>query len=57
VKQSDRLTLGTMMDSIKRVVVLLDAEPDGADTVDLVLPEFQMVCLLYSTLFNLTFVL
>lgn len=57
MKQSDRLTLGTMMDSIKRVVVLLDAEPDGADTVDLVLPEFQMVCLLYSTLFNLTFVL
>jgi hypothetical protein len=47
VKQSDRLTLGTMIYSIKRVVVFLDAEPDGVDTVDLVLPEFQMVCLSY----------
>jgi hypothetical protein len=34
-----------MIDSVKRVVVFLDAEPDGADTVDLVLPEFQMVYL------------
>ncbi|KAJ7921154.1 hypothetical protein B0H13DRAFT_2318726 [Mycena leptocephala] len=29
--------------SVKRVVIFPDAEPGGADTVDLVLPEFQMI--------------
>ncbi|KAJ7098940.1 PLC-like phosphodiesterase [Mycena epipterygia] len=43
VKQSDWPTLGSMIDSGKRVVVFLDAGADGADAVDFILPEFQMI--------------
>lgn len=46
VKQSDWPTLGDMIASGRRVVVFLDA---GADTtqVNFILPEFQMVRILY----------
>ncbi|KAJ7697687.1 PLC-like phosphodiesterase [Mycena rosella] len=43
VKQSDWPTLGSMIDSGKRVVVFLDAGADGADSVDFIMPEFQMI--------------
>ncbi|KAJ7496453.1 PLC-like phosphodiesterase [Mycena latifolia] len=43
VKQADWPTLGEMIDSGKRVVVFLDAGADGADSVDFILPEFQMI--------------
>ncbi|KAJ7838093.1 PLC-like phosphodiesterase [Mycena olivaceomarginata] len=40
VKQSDWPTLGSMVDSGKRVVVFLNAGADGADAVPFILPEF-----------------
>ncbi|KAJ7764694.1 PLC-like phosphodiesterase [Mycena metata] len=43
VKQSDWPTLGSMIDSGKRLVVFMDAGADGADAVDFIMPEFQMV--------------
>ncbi|KAJ7907654.1 hypothetical protein B0H13DRAFT_1879386 [Mycena leptocephala] len=43
VKQSDWPTLGEMIDSGKRVVVFLDSGADGADAVDFIMPEFQMI--------------
>ncbi|KAJ6614223.1 PLC-like phosphodiesterase [Mycena sp. CBHHK59/15] len=43
VKQSDWPTLGSMIDSGKRVVVFLDAGADGPDAVDFILPEFAMI--------------
>ncbi|KAJ6451712.1 PLC-like phosphodiesterase [Mycena vitilis] len=43
VKQSDWPTLGEMIDSGKRVVVFLDANADGSDSVPFILPEFQMI--------------
>ncbi|KAJ7131232.1 PLC-like phosphodiesterase [Mycena epipterygia] len=43
VKQSDWPTLGAMIDSGKRVVVFMDAGADGADSVDFIMPEFQMI--------------
>lgn len=43
VKQSDWPTLGEMIDSGKRVVVFLDANADGPESVPFILPEFQMV--------------
>ncbi|KAJ7021878.1 PLC-like phosphodiesterase [Mycena alexandri] len=43
VKQSDWPTLGSMIDSGKRVVIFMDAGADGADAVDFIMPEFQMV--------------
>ncbi|KAJ7099253.1 PLC-like phosphodiesterase [Mycena belliarum] len=43
VKQADWPTLGEMIDKGKRVVVFMDAGADGADKVDFILPEFQMI--------------
>jgi len=43
VKQSDWPTLGQMIDNGTRVVVFLDAGADGADAVDFIMPEFQMI--------------
>ncbi|KAJ7266858.1 PLC-like phosphodiesterase [Mycena haematopus] len=43
VKQSDWPTLGDMIDTNKRVVVFLDANADGADSVPFIMPEFQMI--------------
>ncbi|KAJ7742677.1 PLC-like phosphodiesterase [Mycena maculata] len=43
VKQSDWPTLGDTIDSGKRVVVFLDAGADGSDSVDFIMPEFQMI--------------
>ncbi|KAJ7347549.1 PLC-like phosphodiesterase [Mycena albidolilacea] len=43
VKQADWPTLGSMIDSGKRVVVFMDAGADGADAVDFIMPEFQMI--------------
>ncbi|KAJ7062606.1 PLC-like phosphodiesterase [Mycena amicta] len=43
VKQSDWPTLGEMIDSGKRVVVFMDSGADGADAVDFIMPEFQMI--------------
>ncbi|KAJ7709161.1 PLC-like phosphodiesterase [Mycena metata] len=51
VKQSDWPTLGSMIDSGKRVVVFLDAEADGPDPTDIILPEFSMV---WETPFSVT---
>ncbi|KAJ6562965.1 PLC-like phosphodiesterase [Mycena sp. CBHHK59/15] len=51
VKQSDWPTLGSMIDTGKRVVVFLDAGADGADTVDFILPEFAMI---WETPFSVT---
>ncbi|KAF7354200.1 PLC-like phosphodiesterase [Mycena venus] len=51
VKQGDWPTLGTMIDSGKRVVVFLDAGADGADAVPFILPEFQMI---WETPFSVT---
>lgn len=36
-------TLGEMIESGKRVVVFMDSKAD-VDSVDFILPEFQMVC-------------
>ncbi|KAJ7339096.1 PLC-like phosphodiesterase [Mycena albidolilacea] len=43
IKQADWPTLGEMIDPGKRVVVFLDANTDGADSVDFIMPEFQMI--------------
>ncbi|KAJ7884127.1 PLC-like phosphodiesterase [Mycena olivaceomarginata] len=43
VKQADWPTLGSMIDSGKRVVVFMDSGADGADAVDFIMPEFQMI--------------
>ncbi|KAJ7461825.1 PLC-like phosphodiesterase [Mycena galericulata] len=43
VKQSDWPTLGQMIDNGTRVVVFLDAGADGADSVNFIMPEFQMI--------------
>ncbi|KAJ6566653.1 PLC-like phosphodiesterase [Mycena capillaripes] len=51
VLQSNWSTLGSMIDSGKRVVVVLDAGADGADAVNFILPEFQMI---WETLFSVT---
>ncbi|KAJ7744741.1 PLC-like phosphodiesterase [Mycena maculata] len=51
VAQGDWPTLGSMIDSGKRVVVFLDAGADGADQVDFILPEFQMI---WETPFSVT---
>jgi hypothetical protein len=45
IKQSDWPTLGSMIDSGKRVVVFLDSQADGPAPVDFILPEFSMVFL------------
>jgi hypothetical protein len=47
VKQSDWPTLGSMIDSGKRVVVFLDSEADGPDPANFILPEFSMVTASY----------
>ncbi|KAK7044569.1 PLC-like phosphodiesterase [Favolaschia claudopus] len=51
VKQADWPTLGDMIDSGKRVVVFLDALADGPESVDFILPEFQMI---WETPFTVT---
>ncbi|KAJ7175088.1 PLC-like phosphodiesterase [Mycena crocata] len=43
VKRDDWPTLGAMIDSGKRVVVFMDADADGDESVDFILPEFQMI--------------
>lgn len=43
--QSDWPTMGSMIDSGKRLVVFMDAGADtSGDTVDFILPEFENVC-------------
>ncbi|KAJ6467555.1 PLC-like phosphodiesterase [Mycena vitilis] len=51
IKQSDWPTLGSMIESGKRVVVFLDALADGAAPVDFILPEFSMI---WETPFSVT---
>jgi hypothetical protein len=43
IKQADWPTLGEMIDSGKRGVVFLDANADGTDSINFIMPEFQMV--------------
>ncbi|KAJ7634699.1 PLC-like phosphodiesterase [Roridomyces roridus] len=43
MSQSSWPTLGEMIDSGKRVVVFMDAGADGSDSVDFIMPEFQMM--------------
>ncbi|KAJ7093421.1 PLC-like phosphodiesterase [Mycena belliarum] len=43
VKRDDWPTLGEMIDKGKRVVVFMDANADGAESVDFILPEFKMI--------------
>ncbi|KAA1467265.1 PLC-like phosphodiesterase [Dentipellis sp. KUC8613] len=52
MKQSEWPTLGSLIDSGKRVVVFLDAGADGTDgSVDYILPEFEMI---WETPFSIT---
>ncbi|KAI0071711.1 hypothetical protein K474DRAFT_1606423, partial [Panus rudis PR-1116 ss-1] len=51
VKQSDWPTLGELIDSGKRVIVLLDAGADVDRTVPYILPEFPMI---WETPFSVT---
>ncbi|KAJ7184836.1 PLC-like phosphodiesterase [Mycena filopes] len=51
VKQSDWPTLGSMIESGKRVAIFMDAQADGADPTDIILPEFSMV---WETPFSVT---
>ncbi|KAJ7915823.1 PLC-like phosphodiesterase [Mycena leptocephala] len=51
IKQSDWPTLGSMIDSGKRVVVFLDSQADGPAPVDFILPEFSMI---WETPFSVT---
>jgi len=51
VKRSDWPTLGSMIDSGKRVVVFLDSEADGPDPANFILPEFSMI---WETPFSVT---
>ncbi|KAJ6566793.1 PLC-like phosphodiesterase [Mycena capillaripes] len=51
VKQSDWPTLGSMIDSGKRVVVFLDSQADGPNPADFILPEFSMI---WETPFSVT---
>ncbi|KAJ7851276.1 hypothetical protein B0H14DRAFT_3451468 [Mycena olivaceomarginata] len=43
VKRSDWRTLGSLIDSRKRVVVFLDTGADGEDAMPFILPGFQML--------------
>ncbi|KAF7316279.1 PLC-like phosphodiesterase [Mycena indigotica] len=51
VKQSEWPTLGEMIDSGKRVVVFMDANAEGPESVPFILPEFQMI---WETPFSVT---